>query len=800
MSVLLKKSLADVTRRKSRTALVVLGIFIGVFGLTAINFTQDTLLNAYTYSLGLHADWPDIVFDVATLDPALRARLVAVPNVRTVQLQSIFDTEWHVSRAPGHVPLAIDSYPDPQVHPLTPWELTAGRLPGPGEIVMDASDQTFQAVRVGDTVSVNAPGGPTSLQVVGLARRPGTSGSDRGLGFMSDAGLRQLVGGDLDAAAPGKRALSHSIMVQVADAAQTEATAGALRGVLSSAGVPVVDTAFPRAPSVPLDQVNGVFTLLRLLVGLALAMTALLILNTVTTLVAEQTAIIGTMKALGGTRGAVFRGYLASVGIYSGLATLPGVVLGVAGGWLLASSLATTIPLDLGPFALAPAIPLLSLVVGLGVPLLAALIPLWLGTRIPVREALAAYGVSAGAGSGRLARLGSRFPGVSQTVWLGLRGAFRKPGRTALMLLTLTFAGTSFLIAQSAAGSVSHTVAVAHGILNADVNVQLAGPQPFSPVRDQIAALPNVARVERHDANHVTTPWGVISLVGAEPGSALYQPPLVSGRALRPGDMNVVLLSDALAARSGLGPGSTLTLPATSGLPLTLTVAGIVQQPVEVLGWVGAAVVPIDTFYRLTGVPAGQASTVARAVVVRAQDRSPAAVDRLARAVDSALNPAAASGRGESVARVETLADYTARREQTWYTLYALLYGVALVVGAAGVVGLANALTAAVLERRREIGLLRALGATGRRIARVFWVEALTLAVLAAVAAALLGLPLAWAFVALLSRLVIPVQFVVDPAALGVLLVAVLAIASVASLGPALQAARLRVAGLLRYE
>ncbi len=97
-------------------------------------------------------------------------------------------------------------------------------------------------------------------------------------------------------------------------------------------------------------------------------MSGFLILNTVTTLVAEQTAIIGTMKAVGGTRGAIMRGYLVSVGIYSVLATLPAIVLGLFGGYELGSFLATSVPIDIGPFVLQWWIVIVGLAVGFGVP------------------------------------------------------------------------------------------------------------------------------------------------------------------------------------------------------------------------------------------------------------------------------------------------------------------------------------------------------------------------------------------------------------------------------------------------
>ena len=69
MSASLKKSFADVTRRKGRTLMVVLGIFIGVLGLTSVTFIQQTLLSAFTYSTGTAANSPDITLQVNRLEP-----------------------------------------------------------------------------------------------------------------------------------------------------------------------------------------------------------------------------------------------------------------------------------------------------------------------------------------------------------------------------------------------------------------------------------------------------------------------------------------------------------------------------------------------------------------------------------------------------------------------------------------------------------------------------------------------------------------------------------------------------------
>src|SRR5262249_61661943 len=94
--------------------------------------------------------------------------------------------------------------------------------------------------------------------------------------------------------------------------------------------------------------------IMRRLLAIALLLIGILIINTVTTLVAEQTKIIGTMKAVGGTRGAVLRGYLTSVGIYGAVGTALGVALGLFGGYQFTAFLASIIILALPPPSFSP--------------------------------------------------------------------------------------------------------------------------------------------------------------------------------------------------------------------------------------------------------------------------------------------------------------------------------------------------------------------------------------------------------------------------------------------------------------
>jgi ABC-type antimicrobial peptide transport system permease subunit len=801
----LRKSFADVTRRKGRTLLVVLGIFIGVFGLTAITITQDQLLAAFAFSVGSQATQPDLVMDVDRLDPQLVPTLLAVPNVKRVQEETTLSTQWHVSRAPGHVDLTIISYPDLQHIPLTPFELTSGRYPGAGEIVMEYGDVAIQPFTIGDLVTVDTAQGVARLRVVGLVRTPGVNPAttDSARGYMSEAALQSLPAFTDVATAPpqGTLRLSH-IAVKVTSIAQVDSTAHALGTLLQAHRVTVLGVSFPGPITAQLRQVDGIFTLLRILALLAVVMSGILLLNTITTLIAEQTAIIGTMKAIGGTRGTILRGYLLSVGLYSLLATVPGLILGILGGTELASFLAQAIPLALGPLMVTPGLVVLSLALGFGVPLCTSLWPLWNGTRITVRAALASYGINKGGGNTSLARLGEHLTWFSQTTWLGLRSLFRKRASAALTLLMLTVAGTSFLVVQTTAGSVNETVGSVWTNVHADIEVY--ANESYNQARAQVGTLPNVRRMERFGIAGAQTPWGKLVLWGFEPRTQIYHYQLISGRWMREDDTNVVLISDMVAAKTGLHLGSRLVVTSLGGnKSLTWTVIGTMKEAVDSLGQIGTAVVPVTTLYQFEGMPATSAADDVNKLLIQAKDSTPAGVNQLADQIDAIgtrLILSGSVGRGAGLGPVFLVQDEALRHQRNFYILYAVLYAVALLTGAAGILGLASALTASVVERQREVGLMRAMGASSWRVGQVFWVEGLSLGGIAWCLGSLLGLPLAYAFLQFFSYLVIPVDFVVDPLAFLVMLAAMLLIVTLASVVPARHASRLRIADLLRYE
>src|SRR5260370_9085764 len=182
----------------------------------------------------------------------------------------------------------------------------------------------------------------------------------------------------------------NDVEIQVVDKGSAPETARAATALLRQQGSVVLGSNLTGNQFDP-GPVNGLLLIMDVLSVIALSLAGFLSINTVTTLVGEQIAIIGTMKAIGATRAAVMRGFLLTVAVYAVVGTALGIALGLIGGYQFTLFMANLITLDIGPFQVDKSVLLLSAVIGLLIPFAAAIVPLWSGTRITVREALTAY-------------------------------------------------------------------------------------------------------------------------------------------------------------------------------------------------------------------------------------------------------------------------------------------------------------------------------------------------------------------------------------------------------------------------
>lgn len=157
---------------------------------------------------------------------------------------------------------------------------------------------------------------------------------------------------------------------------------------------------------------------------------------------------------------------------------------------------------------------------------------------------------------------------------------------------------------------------------------------------------------------------------------------------------------------------------------------------------------------------------------------------------------------GLPLGSVQTNADIRGQTRSLFDLLVGTLLAVAALLGIVAVVGVTGAMMLSVLERTREIGVLRTIGASSGAIQRGLLTEGLTVGMLGWILGTLFGVPIAWVLGQAIGNafLFTPLPFTFSWLAVGIWLVATLLIGTIGAIRPARVASRLTIREILTYE
>jgi putative ABC transport system permease protein len=730
MSALLRKSISDLSRRRSRTffAVATLTLAVTSIGLFALPTLMDRSMRAAVVSDRL----PDLTIYTGplTLDRAQLARLRALPNVRAVEPSSLFAGRMYVGarRAFVHV-RGVPDFSNQQVNVV---HLVSGSLPRAGEVLTDVQNakQALLAVHAGEVVRmIGADGVVRRLRVSGEARN-----LDGGQRVASDGVIVLYATPATVASLSGVRGYGTlAFRLNNTDAAAVDRTLASVGRTL--AAVPGF-TGFTDLPTVraagdwpgksgytDYAKFFYVVTLLALLSALVL------IANTITTLISEQTSEIGIMKAVGARRRQIATVYLRTVLLLGLLGTLVGIVLGVALAYLLTRYFGSTLYAVNVGFGVDLRIVLVSAAVGLLGPALAALPAIRRAVRVPLREALQASGSAVGsqdAGDALLRRI--RF--LPRTAQIGLRGVARRRRRAFATALVIALAVGTLLALVGFGSGVAKTSRASWGDHGEDVKVTAEGQRSFDAQAARlIRTAPGVAAAEPMfvtDANLAGKDAKIWAVVPA----TMFHYRITAGRWYTPAEAaaraHVAVVERDIARTTGTHLGQTIQVQTAAG-PVRFRVIGISSNQQES----GTALyVPLKTMHALLpGTPAD-----ANDYWVRTTSHAHGFIDRTTTRLENTL-----TRHGYNVG-TEVVYARLANEIASGRTLTTTITVLGFLIVAIGMAGLANALTMSVLERTREVGILRTIGARARDIRRIFATETLALAL----AGWLLAIPLGY--------------------------------------------------------
>ncbi len=778
MSGILRKALRDLVKRKLRSTLTLAGVVIGVAGLVAIVSTGRNLARAQAAAYA-NSSQADLTYFTWNAPASFQRALLALPNVAAADLRATFYTRWRVGEAWQDVYLVgIEDFRQVTVNRLA---LRSGRYPAADELLPEVSVRDIAGVEEGQEVTVCDRYGQTRFfKIVGFAQSPA---------YLSAALTRFPV---VYAPAPLVRRLmgadgANQVLIKLRDFGAREQTQRQIEQLFARRGLPrSVPAVRDPANFVGKRELDSLLRVLVLFSALGLALSGFLVANTLGAIAAEQVSEIGVMKAIGATRRQALGAYLLLAGLYGVMGTALGLVVGAVGGWWLLVYIGRLGNVEIG-FQVAPEGLALSALVGLGVTLVAGLPPAWAGTAIPVKEALAAYGITSTYGQGLVDRALVRLSRVPPAAAMALRNLARRKARNLVTLLVVALATAALLAALSTDASVNRAIGQVFATYDADAWAWFNEPvgQNFAGA---IRAMPEVETVEAWSLVDGWIKHRRARVWGLPAETELYRPVLAAGHWLQPDEPEAIVVSADLAAERGIRVGDALELE-IGDQARTLRVVGIVVDNsiflgATIAGKVFAHAKVVDSMRGREG--------LADLFAVRLVDRSSAGVDQ-------ALAEMERRFRRFRPATESAYADLAAAQEPARLLTLAL-FAMVILVAAIGVIGVVNTLTLNVLERRREIGVMRAIGALDRHLAQAFLTEGLALGALGWLVGVVVGWPLSRLFVRVMSQVLFQLDHVVTATMIAASLAFVVLLVALGSVGPALGAARLPAAGALRYE
>jgi len=790
MSISWHKVWRDLTHHKARTGLAVLSTAVGILALGLVfglsNVLNSRMLASHRASIPAH-----ITFWGGPFDPETVAAIRRHPGVAEAEGEIAASFRWRLAGErewrDGDL-IARDDYANQRMNLLA---LEEGEWPAQHGLSVERQSAGYYSVAIGSTILVEFGQHQRPVPVVGVVRAPVVDPPQWGgdaMFFADPAAVAGFAdhpfGEDFDV-----------LHVRLASFSPDGASALAqeIQDRLERAGLHVGGHRITDPNEHWVQGIVDAVTIILLVLGLlSLGLSAFLIVNTMNAVMVQQVRQVGVMKAIGATGPRVARIYLATAAIYGLLALLVAVPLGAAGAHLLGGWLLGTFNIAAGPLRLVPLAVGTQLAMGLAVPLLAALPPVVGGTRITVREAIGSHGIKGRFGHGSLDRLVGRVRFLPRPVTLSLRNAFRRKTRVALTLVTLVFGGLMFTMVLSTARAFSQTIA--HNLfLGEELGVELERPYRADRLVEIAAEVPEVITAEVFDGDEavLVTPSGEthpVDLIGVPSGSTLFNPNIVAGRSLLPGEAYGVVANVQLAQEEGIRVGDRMTLE-IAGEDSQWTVVGLylsVDSTRDVF------YVPRDSLGRETG-RLGYGGQVR----VRAGAPDQASQERVARALADAY-----TRHRIEVDDTWSTSQQLAESEASFGMLTNVLLIMVILAAAVGAIGLASTMSMNVVERRREIGVMRALGASSRVVAGMCVGEGMLMGGLSW----LLAVPLSVPGSHLLGHLVglalleVPLEFAYATGGMGLWLLIVLGLSALASLLPALRATQISVRQSLAYE
>jgi putative ABC transport system permease protein len=811
-----QKAIRDFWQESTRTLLVVLAIAVGISGFAAVLASYAILTRELNRGY-LATNPASATLRTDAVDDSLIAAIKTTGGVADVEARRSLSGRIKGTNGWRNLTLfVVKDFAHVRVSTLNPEQ--GPWPPATGEILIERDAFQVARLRIGDAVTVRTTNGPErTLRVSGGVHDVGQAQARMEnvvYGYITQATLALL------GEAPALNQVKFVVSGDRFDEQHIQNVTADVKKTIEIRGHPVTRVDIPTPGKHPHADLMGLLMLSLASFGLfVMVLSGVIVVNLMSALMAAQIRQIGIMKTIGGTRWQIARIYFGQALLLGVAAIAMAIPVGIAGSRALCRAMAVFLNFDITSFAIPIWVFLLVATIGLVVPLLAAAFPVWRGSGVSVREALADFGVAGSSfGTSAFDRLLSGVGGLTRPLLLAIRNNFRRRARLALTILTLAAGGLFFMTALNLRASMISTLDRLFDTKKYDLGITLSGMAQVDEVNRIVRKTPGVRSAEGWIASEGVMPEAggpvaaaAVPHTGANSGlhggggsggtseqkfvvlalpseTQMLQPNVVEGRWLQPRENDTLVVNTALAAKSPqMRVGNHVTFPMGPG-QVSLRVVGIVAEPFSP----PMAYMPRGYFDAMEG-HAGITNNV-RLVLDKTD---PASIDRVKGLLEDNL------GRGGIKAvSMTSKGDNRFGFDQHMLMIYVALIIMSSMIGGVGGLGLMTTMSLNVLERRREMGVMRAIGATPRAILLMLVAEGSIVGFASWAVAALAAWPLGKALGGFLVARMFKsgLDFTFEIRGLVIWLVISLILGAIASFIPAWDSTRHPVREALSYE
>ena len=793
------KVVSDLRSDYTKNLMLVVAIAIGIFGIGSVLGGYSVIKREMT------ANYMGTIPASATIEIEEDISKQLIDSVK--KIPGIKDAERHATLVARMrvgekwYPLLlfiIDDFKDKRTNKVR--YITGETVPPAGSMLVERTAFVVMQAKEGDEIMVRTSNGqPHKLRLSGTVHDPGLAPAWQeqcGYGYITLSTLHQL------GATQGFNQLRILVAQQPYSRGHITKKAEEVARQLTQAGYEVHEIQVPPPGKHPhQSQMSTVMSIFVVFSFLILILGAILVATSVSTLMVKQVRQIGVMKTIGANPAQIASLYLGMILLLCIIALVTAIPLSRFAASGFYNQIALLLNLEIENDSIPYWVPLLQIGSGIIIPLIAAAFPVIRGSRISVRNALDNFGVSQkGPGNKSWVVRLSQLSYFSETFRLSVRNVFRQRSRLTLTLGLLAAGGSMFMMALNVSEAWEDNLNRIYTQRLYDLEVRLNNPIEVGPVLNKLETLPGIVHAEgwssaptsfiKGNSFEVTQTYpdkghGSFTMLAVPVPTQLLKPTVVEGNWLTSSKANDVVLNQSARGLFKIGDRVSLSI---DGKPSEWNVTGFTED----VGSLATAYVSLEVFSRLT-----HTSGQARLLRVAYADRSRKNATRKNREVETLLERENVSV--NSTVPVWLLHNAIAAHMKV---LVNSLMAMAILMALVGSIGLMSAMSMSVLERIREIGIMRAIGATPQKIRNLIVWEGFLIGALSLFIAFALSVVLSAYMGRFIGNMAFrtPLSLTISVPALGIWTVIIVIGSYVAAIFPARRAGKITTREALAYE